>query len=277
MFVYPAKGRGFNFHFYAPSKMVPKIIHQIWIGKAPRPDEWMDTVKVFAKTYGYEYKLWDDVEGLNIDDFPAVKTVYKRFGHELAGKADIIRMLALYKYGGVYIDADTVVMKPEKFAAFLEKNEAPVFFGWENLTVARTRKLRLTDPGIKRSRKLVANGLIGSEKAHPFFKRLLDGVEDNVKSLDADERTAAWKAVGPLYVTKMYHKIRREIPGIHIYPMKYFYPLHWKGIKDPELHKKVKIPGRSMLFQYGYSTNSFDKIFKTRNAKARKTRKISKH
>jgi mannosyltransferase OCH1-like enzyme len=255
---------------------VPKIIHQIWIGRDPRPNEWMDTVKDFAVRYGYKYMLWDegDVDALGLDTVPGVRDVYENFGHELAGKADILRMLCLYKYGGIYIDADTVIMKPEKFDAFLQKNRAAVFFGWENLTVARTRKLNVSDPGIKRTRRLVANGLIGSERGHPFFKRLLQGIEGNTLSLDVSEKKVAWKTVGPLYVTRMYHATRKDFPDVHIYPMKYFYPMHWGGITDPELHKKVKIPGKSMLFQYGYSTNKFDKIFK-REAK-RMTRKKSR-
>jgi len=270
------------FHFYVRSKMepqrgggVPKIIHQIWIGKAPRPDEWMDTVKEFAAAHGYKYMLWNegDIGELGIDSVPGVHEVYKSFGHELAGKADIIRMLALYKYGGIYIDADSVIMKPEKFAAFLEKNRAAVFFGWENLTKARTRKLGNIDPGVKKSLRMVANGLIGTQKAHPFFKRLLEGLGENVDSLEKEDKKAAWKAVGPHYVTRVYTQTRKEFPDVHVYPMKYFYPRHWKGITDPELHKKVSIPGQSMLFQYGYSTNSFDKIFKKRQ---RATRKNSK-
>jgi len=271
-------GPSFNFHFYGDSKMVgiPKIIHQIWIGSAPRPDEWMDTVKEFAAANDYKYMLWDegDANALGLDSWPGVEAVYKSFGHELAGKADILRMLALYKYGGIYIDADTVIMKPAKFATFLEKNKAAVFFGWENMTAARTRRLKVSDPGIKRSRRLVANGLIGAKKEHPFFKRLLDGLEGNVASLDEPERKAAWKAAGPLYVTRMYHVTRSDFPDIHIYPMKYFYPRHWSGITDPDMHKKVSIPGQSMLFQYGYSTNKFHKIFKKR--KENRTRKISR-
>jgi hypothetical protein len=71
-----------------------------------------------------------------------------------------------------------------------------------------------------------------------------------------------WKAVGPYYVTQIYNETRKEFPDVHVYPMKYFYPRHWAGIRDPELHKKIKIPEESMLFQYGYSTNSFHKIFR---------------
>ena len=82
---------------------IPKIIHQIWIGDAARPDEWMDTVKEFAKEYDYEYKLWGDVKELGLDEIPGLAAVYKGFGHELAGRADIIRLLVLYKYGGIYM------------------------------------------------------------------------------------------------------------------------------------------------------------------------------
>jgi hypothetical protein len=273
----PVKKRCVNFHFYAVNKMVlPKIIHQIWIGSAPRPNEWMETVKDFAKEYDYKYMLWNegDIGELGIESISGVKELYESFGKELAGKADILRMLALYKYGGLYIDADTVIMKPEKFAAFLEKNRAAVFFGWENLTAARTRKLKLADPGINKKKRLVANGLIGSERGHPFFKRLLEGIQENIEKLDEDERQTPWKTVGPLYVTRVYNATRKDFPDVHVYPMKYFYPMHWGGITDPELHKKVKIPGKSMLFQYGYSTNSFDKIFKKRQEK-RITRKKS--
>ena len=37
--------------------------------------------------------------------------------------------------------------------------------------------------------------------------------------------------------------------------------MHWGGITDPELHTQIAIPAESMLFQYGYSTNHFEKIF----------------
>jgi hypothetical protein len=59
---------------------------------------------------------------------------------------------------------------------------------------------------------------------------------------------------------------KERFPDVHIYPMTLFYPVYWHGIKDPELHKKVQIPGESMLFQYGYSTNGFAEIFKARAA-----------
>lgn len=247
-----------------------RVIHQIWLGTNPRPNEWMQTVRDFAADHGYEYQLWTEknVEGLDLRAVPGLRAEYGKLRSQLAGQADIIRLAALYKYGGVYIDADTVIMKPAKFAAFLEKSAADgvgVFFAWENLSKARTRKLGLKD------RRLVANGIIGAATAgHPFLGELLEGVVANARREAGEE---AWRRVGPLYVTRMYKKLRGKYPDVHIYPMRYFYPIHWGGITDPELHKKVQIPKESMLFQYGYTTNKFDKIFAERRRRATRRRR----
>jgi len=243
-----------------------ETIHQIWIGDNPLPTEWIDTVKEFAKKYDYKYKLWtdDSVKDINMDEISGLKALYKSFGGELAGRADILRLLILYKFGGVYIDADTVVMKPGKFDRFLKKNTKGMFFAWENLDAARTRKM-----GMGKIRRLVANGTIGAEAGHPFLKALLEGIVENSKKVSGKE---AWKAVGPLYVTKMYLALKKKFPDVHVFPMRYFYPRAWMGITDPELHTKVKIPGSSMLFQYGYSTNHFDKIFAKKKGATRKKR-----
>ena len=231
----------------------------------------MDTVKDFAEAHGYKYRLWKDadIKSLHMDSIPGLSAVYKSFGEELAGRADIIRMLVLYKEGGLYIDADTVILKPEQFNEFLEKNKASVFFGWEDIPHARIKKLDV-DAAIKRSKRMVANGIIGAEKGHPFFKELLEGV---VKNAEGDKESQAWKAVGPHYVTRKYRETRKKHPDVHVYPMKYFYPRHWAGIKDPRLHEKVRVPKESMMFQYGYSTNSFAKYFK--KLAARRTRRAT--
>jgi hypothetical protein len=248
---------------------IPKKIHQIWLGTNAPPTEWMDTVRKFATDYGYEYHLWSEsnIDTLDWADIPGLDLEYKKFEKEKAGGADIIRLMVLYKFGGIYIDADSVIMKPKKFAAFLEKNAAAVFFGWENLTRAQTKKLGDLGPELHGTRRLVANGLIGAQKEHPFLKKLLSGL---ISNSEREAKGQAWKRVGPLYVSRMYATSKHEFPDVHIYPMKYFYPIHWKGIKDPTLHTRVKIPAESMLFQYGYSTNKFDKYFNARN----KTRRL---
>ena len=247
---------------------INRVIHQIWLGKNAEPTEWIKTVTDFAKEYGYEYKLWtdDNVNSLDWDAIPGIRREYGKFRKEMAGRADIIRLMALYKYGGLYLDADTVIMKPAKFAHFLEKNKYGAFFGWEKISRADTKKLGDFGKEIRGSTKLVANGVIGAKKEHVFIEALLKGIVSNA---EREAKEAAWKRVGPLYVSRVYLTSKDKYPDVHIYPMKYFYPMHWRGITDPKLHTKVKIPAESMLFQYGYSTNKFHEYFNKRRTRKR--------
>jgi len=248
---------------------IQKTIHQIWLGTNVPPKEWIQTVKDFATKYNYKYKLWTEsnIDTLDWESIPGLQEEYDKFNKEMAGRADIIRLLVLYQHGGIYIDADSVVMKPAKFATFLDKNKAGVFFGWENIDSSQTKKLGNLGPELRGTKRLIANGLIGAAAKHPFIQKLLDGIISNAKR---EAGQAAWKRVGPLYVSRVYFKSKGDFPDVHVYPMKYFYPRHWRGITDPELHKKVKIPKESMLFQYGYSTNHFDKYFNARRRTMKK-------
>lgn len=247
---------------------IPKVIHQIWIGKNPAPWIWMDTVREFCDAHGYKYMFWDEklIEThLKFDAFPSAKEAYmlQEELKQLAGKCDILRYMILYKYGGIYIDADTVVLKPAKFAEFLETNEAHLFFGKEDLKPEFIQFVINGDrsPDVHGRTWLVANGLIGVKPNHPFFKRVLDECGEYSKRMRGK---GAWREVGPAYITTLYEEMKEQYPDIMVYPMSYFYPLDWHGIIDPEHHKKVTVPEESMLFQYGYSTNHFDKIFKLR-------------
>lgn len=84
---------------------IPKIIHQIWIGPKPAPTDLMDTWR--DKHPDFEYIRWSETElaergfvsecQSQIDDMP-----------EINGKADIYRWEILHKYGGIFVDADSV-------------------------------------------------------------------------------------------------------------------------------------------------------------------------
>ena len=243
---------------------IPKIIHQIWIGENVMPRDWIDTVSKFAKVHGYKYMLWSEsnINSLKWNSFKGLRATYNKMNSQksFAGCSDIIRLLALYEFGGIYIDADSVIMKSNKFARFLQNNKAAVFFGWRNEIEQKIKDILVKDSSaeIRNTNKLVANGLIGSVKDHPFIVHLLNGITANVKR---DETLRAWQTVGPLYVSREYFALKDKYPEIKVYPMRYFYPILWKNITDPKLHTKIKIPDMSMLFQYGYSTNHFEMYF----------------
>lgn len=89
--------------------MIPKIIHYCWLSKDPLPNQFADHLKGWKeKMPDYEFVLW------NFDRFDINSSVWVREAFEMkkyAFAADYIRLYALYKYGGIYMDLDVEVVK----------------------------------------------------------------------------------------------------------------------------------------------------------------------
>ena len=105
--------------------MIPKIIHYCWLGE----DEYPPLVKKCIQSWkenlpGWELRLWDKscIEEINE---PWVKEAYQAKVYSHA--SDYIRLYAVYKYGGFYLDTDVEVIKD--FAPLLNLEYV---FGFEN-------------------------------------------------------------------------------------------------------------------------------------------------
>lgn len=87
--------------------MIPKIIHQIWIGDKPIPAEeqrWMETWK--HNNPNFEHMLWTND---NIPELPKkYEPIITSLGNKMALVCDIYRYFILYTYGGFYIDTDII-------------------------------------------------------------------------------------------------------------------------------------------------------------------------
>ena len=88
---------------------IPKKIHQIWIGPKQPPTKFMDTWR--DKNPDFEYIRWNEEEIKN-RDLRLECTARVDEMEEINGKADIIRWEILYKYGGVFLDADSICIEP---------------------------------------------------------------------------------------------------------------------------------------------------------------------
>lgn len=89
--------------------MIPKIIHYCWLGG----DEYPPLVKKCIQSWkdnlpGWELRLWDKscIEEINE---PWVREAYEAKVYSHA--SDYIRLYAVYKYGGFYLDTDVEVVK----------------------------------------------------------------------------------------------------------------------------------------------------------------------
>lgn len=251
--------------------MIPKHIHQIWIGPNPCPELWIRTVRNFCATYRYNYTLWTECSietALSFDAIPGFQEAYSR-QTSLPGRADLLRYLILWLHGGIYLDADVVIANPRRFHAFLLKQTTDLFFAWEDFSEVGLRmnaELPLYEIDLKGRTRLIANSVIGATPRNSFLKVALTGAAEYSAKFAGQ---GAWREVGPAYLTNLYDSISPEARlRITIYPMHFFYPVRWGGVTDPEYHLKHALPPDAMLFQYGYSTNKYDQIFKSLGSKS---------
>jgi len=183
---------------------IPKIIHQIWIGPNRIPINMIKTWK--DKHPEFEHILWneEEIKKRNME-FKCQKRINEI--EEWCGKADIMRLEILYKYGGIYIDADSICI--ESIHELLDKYKA--FATYEN---EQTRA------------GLVANGNMGFPKEHQLCRDMITHIYNNKVSYK-DTNNRAWKNTGPLLLTKFLNKNKYD--NFSILPSYYFLPVHPSG------------------------------------------------
>jgi GT2 family glycosyltransferase len=181
--------------------MIPKIIHQLWIGNKPSPTNHMDTWKNMNPEF--EYIRWSEKEiikrGLRIECQDRIDEMI-----EINGKADIIRWEILYKYGGVFLDADSICVEPIDDVLM----KCNFFAGWEH------EELR---------KGLIATGTMGFPPKHPLIKQAIDWIKVNCVNYHVTKQMA-WQSVGPGLLTRLYNTGKYN--DMTIFPSYTFLPIH---------------------------------------------------
>ena len=105
--------------------MIPKKIHYCWLSNDPYPDKITKCINSWKKNLpDYEIVKWD------LKRFPLEKSNWVRQAYEkkkYAFAADYIRLYALAKEGGIYLDSDVEVLRP-----FDDLLDLPYFICKEN-------------------------------------------------------------------------------------------------------------------------------------------------
>jgi GT2 family glycosyltransferase len=193
--------------------MIPKILHQIWIGPKEAPTNFMKTWK--EKHPDFEYILWTEKE---IEDRQLQLTCIDKINMipEINGKADIIRWEILYQYGGFFVDADSICIEP--FDDYFSNKTAFATFENENVRAG-----------------LIATGTMGFVPKHSLCLDIINWINSN-ESIQIIKETRAWFSVGPGLLTKMLDTGKYK--DVSIYPSYCFLPIHFTG-PIYEGHKKV--------------------------------------
>lgn len=87
----------------------PKNIHQVWLGGMPIPATqlaYMEAIKKQCQESGYwNYYLWTDE---NIESLGITQSMLKFGSH--AANSNLVRLIAIYQNGGIYLDTDCQVI-----------------------------------------------------------------------------------------------------------------------------------------------------------------------
>jgi mannosyltransferase OCH1-like enzyme len=147
---------------------------------------------------GFDYREWNDS---SLSAFGLVnRNVYERFMSEgiYDGAADVARVEILYRFGGVYVDADSIAVKPMR-DDLLDRG----FFA-----------VREPESGME-ERGLVGNACMGAVADHPVLERLIEAISRVV-----DVRPM-WRLTGPGALTDV---LARSLePDINVLPAWIFY------------------------------------------------------
>lgn len=178
--------------------MIPKIIHQIWLGdQSQRPKHMMQTW--IDKNPSWEYRLWTEANVPPLTNQMQFETI-----QQYCGKADILRYELLLAHGGFYIDADSICLKP--LEDWLCDNQA--FACYESESIAP---------------RLIANGYLASQANHPLMRLLVE----RISAIQAINERPAWTMTGPGLLTRVY--LDSDYRDLTIYPSHYFIPEHFRG------------------------------------------------
>lgn len=185
--------------------LIPKIIHRIWLGGRPMPEEFVRWGETWRKHHpGWTMKLWTE-KNLPKPIHPDL-LAQSRY---VTTQSNIWRYEILFREGGMYVDTDFECLRSLEpliedssfFAAAVEHH------GYEDL---------------------LANGFFGCSPRHPIAASLLQYLAFH---WNAKERIN----VGPPYFTRI---VRKHSPLARTLEAKLFYPYLWGELE----RKNEKFP-----------------------------------
>jgi hypothetical protein len=195
--------------------MIPKRLHQFWIGPSPPPSQWMETWP--AAHPNWHYTLWDEraIKRFRLTNARLFRRLCDIGRYD--GASDVARAEILLRQGGVWADADSECLRPLDGADFLDSR----FFVVQDPLIAPGRDLvhdLLGDVDY-----LVAGGFMGGEAGHPILRRYVDAMSRVLP--ENQELTPTWISVGGVLL----QKVIGDDPDALVLPSWVFFDRNLKG------------------------------------------------
>lgn len=152
---------------------------QIWLGDDPPPIRWIESWASCHPTWDHHLYREDDIDVLGLQNRALYERLLEAKVYDAA--SDVARVEILDRLGGVYVDADSVCLKPLDGAPFL----GSAFFA--------TREIH------ERGGYFVTNAFMGSEPGHPILRRYIAALS----RARVRRPWEAWRHTGPAVLTRL--------------------------------------------------------------------------
>lgn len=230
---------------------IPKIIHQIWIGTREPPCVWLDSWRVdyqlnHGLSAGWKYNLWDNTAVANMRAQQELINgdLYEREAMWQC-KADLLRLELLYRYGGVYIDADLISLDKPLDDVLALAEETGFGVSYEADTSDKPYSV-------------LGNSIIFASKGHPLLALLIQYIRV-IYDQKRPHFGVEW-VTGPLAFTKALMHSNMPLTMI---PRHLFYPaFHY--VPNPDAINPNDFPD-SIGFQFGYTCSNLGEWVKHNN------------
>jgi mannosyltransferase OCH1-like enzyme len=223
--------------------MIPKTIH-ITIKDTPNQIQGFIINKWKTLHPDFEIRVYTDKDN---DDFlntyyPLYKPIYDRIGKNIC-KIDFIRLLYLYKFGGIYVDSDVLPLKD--LTPLLDINELLLF---------KENDKNNMNFGLD---QIISNAIIFSKPNNDFIKSLIDQIVSNVENIGVQiQNTDILNLTGPFLFNNVYLKYQRK-NEITLFDGKYFNPLTFYDLKNNHLTEDIKYSFGVHLFEGSWWQNEY--------------------
>lgn len=208
--------------------MIPRILHYVWIGGAPFPPLVEQCLASWHKYMpDWEFREWNEqtiAEAMNVRSFDEVLDIWPAYVREalearkFAFVSDYVRLWALEREGGVYMDVDFEVCRSFEpllnnhfFAGYEGSKRNPVMMG---VIASEPHGIWVTE-------------MMNSYEARSFC--LPDGSYDLTPNTGFFSDLLESKGFVPDGKEKDIYFIGVEEPVIHVYPVHYFCPVLTTG------------------------------------------------
>ena len=191
----------------SPHNLIPKVIHYCWFGRGKMPELALKCIESWKKYLPeYELRLWNE-DTFDVNSVPYVKEAYE--ARKFAFVTDYVRLWALEREGGVYMDTDVEILRPLDDLMHL-----PAFTGYE----ASMANAPVT--GLMAS---AAHGVWVTEQLAYYDNDRHFRLEDGTLDMTPNTRTIADIMVKSGFIIDGNYRVYKD--DMHVFPVDYFCPL----------------------------------------------------